>query len=229
MKPLLSALLFLPLAVAFAAPALAETYIGFDGQVDHISWKNADSSMYPQDVMGGGLFLGYRISPYFGVELGYNSSYDNNKIANKTTVTTTVTDDYGNTSTIDSIVKRHFDYRLTIREFQLDGFAYLPLGRTGWFQPFVTAGLGYAEANARIRITTPTKKTDSNGNSKTVDSVAYTTYFIKQELDWRVGAGIEARVSDSTALRVTVRYKPYSFGSNLDGGASFVFSVRTAL
>jgi opacity protein-like surface antigen len=189
---------FLVAAVSFSAHA--DPYIGLDGRVDAIAWHNSNSS-YPEDTSGIGIHIGDRLSRNYGVELGYSNAYG----------------DVGYSQTTPTAEK--FSYRLSIRDFQLDNFAYLPLGESGAFQPFMTLGVAFSEGNARIR----------NSTTTTVPVITYTQFFQKQEVDWRGGFGIEYRLSQSISARFLARYQPYSFGSNLSGGATLGISINTAL
>ena len=191
-------------AVSFSATA--DPYIGFDGRVDAIAWHDSNSS-YPEDTSGFGIHIGERFLPNFGAELGYSNSYG----------------DIGYSQTTPTA--ENFSYRLSIRDFQLDGYSYLPLGETGAFQPFVTLGAAFSEGNARIRNATTT--TNSSGTS--VPLITYTPFFHKQEVDWRGGFGVEFRLSQTYSARFLARYQPYSFGSNLSGGASLGISINAGL
>ena len=205
---LLSALMLAAAAApAGAAPADAaasdsDFYIGLDGRIDQLYWKDSVDTHYPQSIMGLGLRLGYHFSPYLATEIGLSESSDENK-------------------EIDIKADR-WRYHMTMREAQFDVFAYLPLGETGWFKPFLTAGLAYAEGNARLR-----QEIDSTTTIGTT-AVTYTTLFNKGEIDWRAGFGLEANLSDSLTGRIYVRYQSYSFGA-MDGGTTFGFTLNTPI
>lgn len=206
MKIFLSVSFLFVLIGAVPSSADADPYIGFDGRVDAIAWHNSNSS-YPEDTSGFGIHIGDRYLPNFGVELGYSNSYG----------------DVGYSQTTP--IAEKFSYRLSIRDFQLDNFAYLPLGESGSFQPFMTLGAAFSEGNARIQNVTTT--TNSSGSS--VPSISYTPFFHKQEIDWRGEFGIEYRLSQTYSARFLARYQPYSFGSNLSGGATLGISIDARL
>lgn len=204
MKISIFSFIFLIAAVQFSATA--DPYIGIDGRVDAIAWHDLNSS-YPEDTSGFGIHIGDRFLPNFATELGYSNSYG----------------DVGYSQTTPTA--ENFSYRISIRDFQLDNFAYLPLGQSGAFQPFVTLGAAFSEGNARIRNSTTT--TNSSGAS--VPLVTGTPFFHKQEVDWRGGFGIEFRLSQALSTRFLARYQPYSFGSNLSGGATIGVSINAGL
>ncbi|MGB8602508.1 MAG: outer membrane beta-barrel protein [Rhizomicrobium sp.] len=229
MKPLSTVLVSSLILAAAAVPAQAASgdqtgfYIGLDGRIDQISWKSKNfdatytgtskgssstttgstsSDYFPEAPMGVGLRLGYRFSPYLSAELGISDSYDENRIMDN-----------------DSNKLR---YRMSIREIQLDGYAFWPLGASGRFRPFLTAGLAYASGDARMRA--DILGTDGSGDEN--DTMTTTHYFQRHEVDWRAGMGLEIGITETVNGRVYVRYQPYSFGGALDGGATLGFSLN---
>lgn len=196
-----------------SVPSMADVYLGLDTRIDEIAWHDPAAANYPQDTMGAAFHIGDRFSPYFGTEFGYSDSYG------ELNYTPT------NTTTQSVPIAEAISDRLTIREFQLDNFAHLPLGPEGWVQPFVTLGAAYSDANARVRITT--ESSDSSGNE--TKSYAVTPFFHKQELDWRVGFGVQFQPLDAISLRFLVRYQPYSFKSEMSGGATLGLGLNAAL
>jgi opacity protein-like surface antigen len=222
-KVLLSALLLATAVPASAATTAEETgfYVGFEGLIDQISWKNRSfestytsttlgktssstitmlATDFSEGLMGLGMKLGYRFSPYLAVETGFGETTDDQRIM----------DDDAN----------RYRYRMTIRQWQLDGYAYWPLGSSGRFKPFVTLGAALASGDARVR--TEIDGTDENEDS--LVDVGYTKYFQKREFEWRAGLGIEVRISDSVNGRIFARYQPYSFDA-LKGGATLGFTL----
>lgn len=229
MKSLSTVLVSTLILAAAAVPAEAASgdqtgfYIGLDGRIDQISWKTRNfdvkyvktnkgeattttdttsSDLFPEAPMGFGLRLGYRFSPYLSAELAYANSYDENRIMDN-----------------DANKMR---YRMSIREWQLDGYAFWPLGASGRFRPFLTAGLAYASADARMRA--DLLGTDADGEIN--DTLTTTHYATKHEIDWRAGMGLEVGISESVNGRLYVRYQPYSFGNTLNGGATLGFTLN---
>lgn len=229
MKSLSTVLVSTLILAAAAIPAQAASgdqtgfYIGLDGRIDQISWKTrsfdakyvkttkgetttttdtTSSDYFPEAPMGFGLRLGYRFSPYLSAELAYANSYDENRILDN-----------------DNNKMR---YRMSIREWQLDGYAFWPLGGSGRFRPFLTAGLAYASGDARLRADVLGTDTDGDVN----DTMTNTHYATKHELDWRAGMGLEVGISETVNGRVYVRYQPYSFGNTLNGGATLGFTLN---
>jgi opacity protein-like surface antigen len=204
---LFSALLLLAAAAPAAAAAPSDDntfYVGLDGRIDVLSWKNSVDTSYPQAVMGLGLRGGYRLSPYFSVELGYSISADEHREMD--------------------INADRWRYRLTLREVQADVYGFLPLGQSGRFRPFVSLGVAYADGNARIR--REIDGTDSSGDATT--TVTYTPLFSKGEIDYRAGAGIELHISDTVDGRIYARYQSYSFNA-INGGITLGFTVNVAV
>jgi len=192
---------------------MAQVYLGLDTRIDEISWHDSAAANYPQDTMGASFHIGDRFSPYFGTELGYSDSYG------ELNYTPT------NTSNQTTPIAEGISDRLTIREFQLDNFAYLPLGPEGWVQPFATLGAAYSDANARVRMTT--ESSDSSGNE--TKTYTFTPFFRKRELDWRIGFGVQFQPLDAISLRFLMRYQPYSFKSEMSGGATLGLGLNAAL
>ncbi len=206
MKIFLSVTTFSLLIAAGLVGAKADPYFGIDGHVDSISWHDSNSS-YPQDTSGYGIHIGDRFFPNFGAEIGYSESAGQ----------------VGYDQAVPTPEK--FSYRLSICDFQFDNFAYVLLGESGAYQPFVTFGAAFSQGNARIRNVTTT----SNSTSSSLPSYSYTPFFHKQEVDWRGGFGIEFRLSPTYSARFLARYQPYSFGSNLSGGATLGLSINARL
>ncbi len=225
-----SPLLFSVLVAAAVMPACAADvsgfYIGLEGRADQPSWNEgsftatyrketrgtissstgtAYATSFPQDMLGLGLVLGYRFSPYLALEVGYS-------------ITTDEARELDNNSD-------RFRYRMTVRDASLDALGYWPIGETGRFRPFVSVGLAYATSNARLRA-------DIDGSDTDYDQVitaTYTPYFQKKEINWRLGGGIEVRLSDSIYGRIFARYTPYSFGKKLDSNTTLGFSINTKI
>lgn len=193
-------------------------YVAFSGRIDALDWKSQDfdatyrkssegditskditvnSDQMPETLMGPALSFGYRFSPYFAAELGISDTSDENRV-------------------LDNTANR-FRYRMTVRQLSLDGYAYLPLGDTGRFRPFLTAGLAYASGDSRLR--TDVSGTDDDGDA--IRTLTLNTYFHKHEVDWRAGLGLEVGISQDVSARVFGRYQPYSFGSHVNGGVTF--------
>lgn len=215
------------LLAAAAAPALAAGdmsgfYVGLDGRIDQIDWKNKSFSAdyrasklgvvttttdttsadnFPEAPMGLGLLFGYRFSPYLAVDGGFSETSDENRILDNK-------DDA-------------YRYRMTIKQWQVDGYAYWPLGSSGRFRPFLTAGLAYTSGDARLRA--DLGGTDTDGSSLTLKT--YTHYAQKHEFDWRVGTGLEVGISDDVSARLYVRYQPYSFEA-LKNGVTLGFNLN---
>lgn len=233
MKPI-TPIAFSVLAAALAAPAAAYDapldesgfYVGFEGRLDQLSWNTysfdqkivsveggvetsstaaGTTISFPQGLMGAGLKFGYRFSRYLALELGYTISSDEKR-------------------EIDTDLNR-FRYRLTLREAQADVLAYLPLGVSGRFKPFLSAGMAFTQADARLR----TEVDGSDDEGEKITTATYTSFMKESEINWRIGGGIEVRVSDSTYGRFFARYQPYSFNDALDGGATLGFTVTTRL
>lgn len=227
MKSFSTVLITSLLLASAAVPAAAASdpsgfYVSLDGRIDQITWKDktfaatykytdegavtttsdtASASDFSEGLMGLGMAFGYRFSPYFAAEAGFSETTDDNRI----------TDNDAN----------RFYYRMTIRQWQLDGYAFWPLGASGRFRPFVTAGIAYASADARM--IAKVDGTDSDMSS--LVNITHNTYFQKHEIDWRAGAGLEIGISDDVNGRFYLRYQPYSFGSALDGGVSLGFNL----
>lgn len=201
-------------------------YVSFGGRIDGIDWKSKDfdakdrttttgslsssttsvnTDQMPETLMGPAMAFGYKFSPYFATEIGIAATSDENR----------VTDNDAN----------RYRYRMSIRQVSLDGYAYWPLGDTGRFRPFLTAGLAYVSGNSRVR--TDIDGTDDGGIKNR--TLTLTTFFHKHELDWRAGLGLEIGITQDVSARVYGRYQPYSFGSNLNGGATFGFDVNVAV
>lgn len=222
----LSTVLVSTLLVASAVPAMAASdlsgfYVGLDGRIDQVSWKDktfpatyrvsdegvisstsdtASATDFPEGPMGLGLLFGYRFSPYFAADVGISQSGDENRIMDN-----------------DS---NKYRYRVTFRQIQADGYAYWPIG-TGRLRPFVTAGLAYTFGSARIR----SELAGTNSSKTKITTATYSSYFQKGEVDWRIGAGMEVGISDDVSGRIYVRYQPYSFGG-LNGGATLGFNLN---
>jgi opacity protein-like surface antigen len=219
------------LLAAAAAPVYAadgtsnDFYIGLSGRIDQLSWKTksftatysvtdsgsttkstdtVSSSNFPETAMGMGLRFGYRISPYFAVETGYAISYDENKIADND--------------------NNQYRYRFTMRQLQLDGLAYWPIGASGRFRPFLTAGLAYTSGDARLRADLDGTASDQTA----ITDSTLTSYFHKHEVNWRAGLGVEVGISQTVSARILARYQPYSFGA-LKGGAILGFDLNYAI
>lgn len=176
-------------------------YIGLGGRIDALSWKEAEDTNYPQSLMGLGLRFGYSFSPYLAVETGFSLTSDDQR-------------------QMDDSQNRMY-YRMTIREAQLDAYGYLPLGGSGRFRPFITAGMAFDRGFARIRNV-------PEGSSDKPDAPYYTERFKKNEFNWRAGGGIAVRLSDDVETRIYARYQSYSFGA-LNGGAVIGFDVNVAV
>ncbi len=176
-------------------------YIGLGGRIDALSWKNAEDTNYPQSLMGLGLRFGYSFSPYLAVETGFSLSADDQR-------------------EMDDAQNRMY-YRMTIREAQLDAYGFLPLGGSGRFRPFVTAGMAFDRGFARIR-NVPLESSD-----KAVPPY-FTERFKKNEFNWRAGGGVAVRLSDDVETRIYARYQPFSFGA-LNGGTTIGFDVNVAV
>ncbi len=206
MKP--SVFLIVLFVAAASVAARAETYIGFDTSVDEFAWQsNPIAANYPQEVYGVALHMGERFSPNFGAEVGYSTSFGD------------LDDNHTNQ------VAEDLSYRLTIRELQFDGYAYLPLGPAGWAQPFLTLGGAYAEANARERIATPA----ASGSASNAMTNTYSPFFHQSEIDWRAGFGMAFRISSDFSTHFTARYQPYSFGSKMSGSTTVGIGFDAAL
>lgn len=211
-------------ATSASADAASGFYIGLDGRIDQISFKDKtftanlydtvdrqpvttrsphtqSASDFPEGLMGAGVVLGYRFSPHWAVEAGFTSTADENRVADNN--------------------KYFYRYRMTIREAQLDGYAFLPLGPSGRFRPFLTAGMAYAAGNGRMEANQDTL--DASGTRVGVETLV--PYVVKKQVLWRAGAGLEIGISQSVAGRVYARYQPYSFGSTVNGGASLGFNL----
>lgn len=206
MKFLISACAFFLVAQSCWA-ATGDLYGGLDLDIDQVVWKDPTiATTYPNNASGATLRLGDRIMDDVAVELGYTNSYGSSP--------------YASTAGVDNKLSN----RLALREFQLDGFAFLPLGQ-GWFQPFVTAGIGYDEASARLRTITIT--TNTNGTSTT--NITSTPFFDNSEIDWRAGIGMEFVPADGFSLRFTARYEPYGFGGHMTGGTLLGIGLNASL
>lgn len=212
MQLYLTTLLFAALAGA-SVPSMAQVYLGLDTRIDEIAWHDPAAANYPEDTMGAALHIGDRFSPYLGAEFGYSNSYGELNYTQTNTANPSVP------------ITEGVSDRLSIREFQLDNFAYLPLGPDGWVQPFVTFGAAYSDANARLRYAT-----DSiNSSGAQIKSYSFAPFFRRQELDWRSGFGVQFQPLDAISLRFLVRYQPYSFKSEMSGGATLGFGLNAAL
>lgn len=225
-----STLLCSALLAAFALPAGAVDasgfYVGIEGRADQLSWQEhaftatfntetlgvsssstgaVSSTSFPQSLLGLGLKLGYRFSPYLALEAGYAISADEAR-------------------EMDNSGDRH-RFRTTLRDAQFDVMGYWPLGETGRFRPFISLGMSYTMINARLCA----EIDGTDDASSKVTTTTYTPYIVQSELDWRFGTGVEVRISDNTYGRIFVRYTPYSFDKALDNGATFGFSLNTKL
>jgi opacity protein-like surface antigen len=206
-KFLTSVCVFFILAPASWA-ATGDPYVGLDLDIDQVVWRDsAIAATYPTSNSGGTFRIGDRILDNLAVELGYTNSYGSTIVPSSTGVDNKLSN------------------RLALRELQLDGLAYMPLGK-GWFQPFVTAGLAYDEASARLRTITSTYDSTTKLNVNTITS---TPYFDKSEIDWRVGFGMEFVPMDGLSARFTVRYAPYSFGGHMAGGVTFGLGLNIGI
>jgi len=191
------------------APARADVdlYAGLEGLVTFPDWKNNDPTK-AEHAGGNGFKLGLR-NLYFGGELGYENVEGDHDISKSDAIATA----------------GHF----TMRDFTLDGFAYYPLGDGDWFQPFLTGGVAYAEANDRTITFSTTTRTLSSGAQQTVNVRSVAPGFTSSEVEWRAGAGVAWQATQDLSVRFVARYQPYSFSSRLNGGASFNFGFLVRL
>lgn len=225
-KTLFCSALFAAAALPASAVDASGFYIGIDGRADQLSWQErsftatlgvktegvlstttSDFSTlsFPQSLLGMGLKLGYRFSPYLAIEGGYTISAEEAR-------------------ELDNDNDR-YRFRTSLRDIQLDVMGYWPLGETGRVRPFISLGMSYTMINARLRA-------EIDGTDEDLSAVTtptYTRYLVKSELNWRLGTGVEVRISDGTYGRLFVRYTPYSFDSALDNGATFGFSINTKI
>jgi opacity protein-like surface antigen len=211
-KLLTSVCAFFLLAPASLAAA-GDPYAGLDLDINQVIWRDPTvAASYPTSPSGINLRLGDRIFKNIAAEIAYSQS-----------------DGYSATTT-NNATGATMSNRLALRSLQLDSYAFLPLG-SSWFQPFLTAGLAYDEANARLRTVT------QGINGKGVDILTATstplpgfgTKGIAQELDWRAGFGMELVPMDDFSVRFTARYSPYTFAGNMSGGVTFGIGLNVGL
>lgn len=207
MKFLTSVCVFFVLAPASWA-ATGDPYVGLDLNIDQVIWSNSTiAATYPTQNSGGTFRIGDRIWDDVAVELGYSNSYGSAPV------------------TSSAGISNKLSNRLALRALQLDGLAFFPLGK-GWFQPFVTAGLAYDEASARLRTITTTYDSKTKLNVITIIS---TPYFDKSEIDWHAGLGMEVVPMDGLSVRFTARYIPYSFAGHMSGGVTFGLGLNIGI
>lgn len=206
---LLTSVCALCLLTPASLAAAGDPYAGLDLEINQVIWSNpAVAASYPTTPSGINLRLGDRFFKNIAAEIAYSESdgygYSSNAVTNGVDATTSD--------------------RLALRSLQLDSYAFFPLG-SNWFQPFLTAGVAYDEANARIR--TVTQGTNSKGVDILVASS--TSLFRDQELDWRAGFGMEFVPIEDFSVRVTARYQPYSFAGHMSGGTTLGIGLNIGL
>jgi opacity protein-like surface antigen len=118
---------------------------------------------------------------------------------------------------------------LSVRSVGLDGLVFARFGEMGWFQPFVTVGVGYSSAKERTVDRWVTIKTGVDGTPEGTKHKLVTPIFSSGEVTWRAGIGVEARLARSYSLRFTALYEPYDLSGRGNGAASFGLHVIAAL
>jgi opacity protein-like surface antigen len=178
------------------------TYVGVQG-----IWakaKTASSLNLKDSGIGFGFVAGWRAHQYVGLEIGYEQWANG----------------------FDSAP----EYRRInkVRTLSGDLYAYYPMLKHGWLQPFVTIGIGLSDTHARqVHVwSEPVKDNDGNpvlnadGTKQMQSHRDLVPILSDSRSHLRAGAGVEFTMFNGIAGRLTGRYQAYKFGSDISDGLS---------
>lgn len=178
-------------ALMLCAPARAElsdvpgtVYVGASGVYESVGTKS--SVQIKDSGMGWNMLAGWRPLKYLGVEGSFQKLYSSN--------------DLGSGDKIDA----------TIQTVSFDALGYMPMGNGGWFQPFITAGVGSSEVRAHQQST----------------ATVCTLLFSETKFHPRFGGGVEWSMGSKIAGRLTARYEPSMPAIDHSVSASLSLLVR---
>jgi opacity protein-like surface antigen len=167
------------------------TYVGAGpllGSAKTNDFKNRNSGF------GFSAMAGWRMHTYFGVEGSYEQ--------------------WGMGKTIAAGITN----KATFRTFGIDAYGYYPIGSHGWFQPFITVGVGFTGIKARqIHIyQTPVldavgnPQLNSDGTKQEQGHRDIAAILNGDTTHLRAGAGLELLLTNFMAARFTGRYQKFS-------------------
>jgi opacity protein-like surface antigen len=188
--------------LAFLAPSAAQAqfYAGGGYEATSLAYRGSWNGSEPQHFDGYALRLGDRFTRYLALEASAETGAGNDGAD-------------------------HF----AMRTAALDAIIYYPIF-DGPFSAFASLGGAYSQAQDRNIVVTRTYTLDPKTQKTIVTrDVVLTPHFSGSETDWRSGAGIECALTQSTALRLGLRYQPTAFHGRFEGSYSATIGFNIAL
>lgn len=187
-------------ALMIAVPAQAQEfkpafapYAGFDLVHYNVNY-NDGADQYLEDGLNGlNIHVGNRFSKYFGAELGYTRTRDEDKDIAAGTVLDSglglVTTGAGKT-------------KVQLQSITLDAMGYLPLDQEERFELIGTAGISWTKADINVNIPTNLAAVNLSDDDS--------------EFSFRVGAGAQFNITENISVRGLARYQKVDFDDSAD-------------
>lgn len=185
-------------ALLIAVPAQAQEfkpafapYVGFDLVHYNVSYDDGGDNYLEDRLNGFNIHVGNRFSKYFGAELGYTRTRDEDKdiAAGTVIVPGLFTTAAGKT-------------KVQLQSITLDAMGYLPLDQEERFELIGTAGISWTKADLNLNIPTNIAAVNLSDDDS--------------EFGFRVGAGAQFNITENVSVRGLARYQKVDFDDVAD-------------
>ncbi len=166
-------------------------YVGFDLMHYNVSYSDGGDQYLEDGLNGLNIHVGNRFSKYFGAELGYARTRDEDKdiAAGTTIVPGLFTTGAGKT-------------KVQLQSITLDAMGYLPLDQEERFELIGTAGISWTKADLNLNVPTNIAAVNLSDDDS--------------EFSFRVGAGAQFNITDNVSVRGLARYQKADFDDMAD-------------